>query len=49
VLHSYGFEHLFTLNNLEKSGLLTKQEMKNNWQLIKKGLKLVPEESSDVK
>ncbi|CAK9858695.1 unnamed protein product [Sphagnum jensenii] len=48
VLHSYGFEHLFTLNNLEKSGLLTKQEMKNNWQLIKKGLKLVPEESSDV-
>lgn len=25
VLHSYGFEHIFTLSNLEKAGLVTKQ------------------------
>ena len=101
VLHSYGFEHMFTLSNLEKAGLLTKQvcfssswkivcrnityqkmvkfyllsiglywlipstftfytyelnivfyylqEVKSNWLAIKKGLKLVPEESDDVK
>lgn len=25
LLHSYGFEHMGTLNNLEKAGLLRKQ------------------------
>jgi len=25
------------------------QEAKNNWQAIKKGLKLVPEENDDIK
>jgi len=25
LLHSYGFEHVVTLNNLEKAGLLKKQ------------------------
>lgn len=30
LLHSYGFEHMFTLNNLEKAGLLSKQVCYSN-------------------
>lgn len=48
LLHSYGFEHMFTLSNLEKAGLLIKQETKSNWQAVKKGLKLVPEDNDDI-
>jgi hypothetical protein len=48
LLHSYGFEHMFTLSNLEKAGLVTRQETKSNWQAIKKGLNLVPEENNDM-
>ncbi|KAL2631473.1 hypothetical protein R1flu_016159 [Riccia fluitans] len=47
-LHAYGFEHLFTLSNLEKAGLLRKQEAKNSWQNIKRGLKLVVEDQDDA-
>lgn len=47
-LHSYGFEHMFTLNNLEKAGLLKKQEAKSSWQNIKRGLKLVVENLDDA-
>ncbi|KAG0613464.1 hypothetical protein M758_6G104800 [Ceratodon purpureus] len=49
LLHSYGFEHMFTLSNLETAGLLIKQETKSNWQAVKKGLKLIPEENDDIK
>ncbi|KAG0613466.1 hypothetical protein M758_6G104800 [Ceratodon purpureus] len=48
LLHSYGFEHMFTLSNLETAGLLIKQETKSNWQAVKKGLKLIPEENDDI-
>lgn len=48
LLHSYGFEHIFTLSNLEKSGLLRKQEGKSNWQALIKGLKLVVEDVDDA-
>ncbi|KAK9126616.1 hypothetical protein Scep_015462 [Stephania cephalantha] len=41
LLHSYGFEHMPTLYNLEKAGLFKKQEAKTNWQTIKHSLKLV--------
>ncbi|XP_075081659.1 vacuolar protein-sorting-associated protein 33 homolog [Nicotiana tabacum] len=44
LLHSYGFEHIATLNNLEKSGLLKKQETKSNWVTIKRALQLVVED-----
>lgn len=44
LLHSYGFEHIATLNNLEKSGLLKKQETKSNWITIKRSLQLVVED-----
>ncbi|CAI0442663.1 unnamed protein product [Linum tenue] len=45
LLHSYGFEHIATLNNLEKAGLLRKQESKSNWLTIKRALQLVVEDT----
>eukprot|EP00897_Mesotaenium_endlicherianum_P000069 jgi/Mesen1/10062/ME000730S09345 len=47
VLHSYGFEHLFTLDNLEKAGLLRRQEVKGSWPATKRGLRLVVEDLDD--
>jgi len=44
ILQGYGFEYLFTLNNLEKLGLLKKQEGKNNFSTLRKNLNLVVEE-----
>lgn len=48
LLHSYGFEHMGTLNNLEKAGLFKKQESKSNWLTIKRGLQLVVEDTTTV-
>lgn len=45
LLHSYGFEHIATLNNLEKAGLFKKQESKSNWLTIKRTLQLVVEDT----
>ncbi|CAF2047566.1 unnamed protein product [Brassica rapa subsp. narinosa] len=45
LLHSYGFEHVNVLNNLEKAGLLKKQEFKSNWQTVKRTLKLIVEDT----
>ncbi|CAN1149159.1 Vacuolar protein-sorting-associated protein 33 homolog [Linum perenne] len=45
LLHSYGFEHIATLNNLEKAGLLKKQESRSNWLTIKRALQLVVEDT----
>lgn len=45
ILHSYGFEHIATLNNLEKAGLVRKQEGKSNWLTIKRALQLVVEDT----
>lgn len=45
LLHSYGFEHMATLNNLEKAGLLKKQETKSNWLTVKRALQLVVEDT----
>ncbi|KAM0949673.1 putative sec1-like protein [Dioscorea sansibarensis] len=44
ILHSYGFEHMFTLYNLEKAGLFKKQESKSNWPTITKALQLIVED-----
>ncbi|XP_078427603.1 sec1/munc18-like (SM) proteins superfamily [Wolffia australiana] len=44
LLHSYGFEHMFTLSNLEKAGLFKKQESKSNWQSLNRSLKLLMDE-----
>ncbi|KAH7537461.1 hypothetical protein FEM48_Zijuj03G0095300 [Ziziphus jujuba var. spinosa] len=48
LLHSYGFEHMGTLNNLEKAGLLKKQETKSNWLTVKRALQLVVEDTDTV-
>ncbi|KAL7109739.1 hypothetical protein ACP275_06G194400 [Erythranthe tilingii] len=45
LLHSYGFEHIATLNNLEKAGLVRKQDSKSNWLTIKRTLQLVVEDT----
>ncbi|KAI3949468.1 hypothetical protein MKW92_040574 [Papaver armeniacum] len=44
-LHSYGFEHIATLCNLEKAGLFKKQEVKGNWLTIKHALNLIVEDT----
>ncbi|KEH43487.1 vacuolar protein sorting-associated protein [Medicago truncatula] len=49
LLHSYGFEHIATLNNLEKAGLFKKQESKSNWLTIKRTLQLVVEDTDTAK
>ncbi|XAR72134.1 hypothetical protein NMG60_11018663 [Bertholletia excelsa] len=46
ILHSYGFEHMATLNNLDKAGLLRKQESKSNWLTIKRALQLVVDDTN---
>lgn len=45
LLHSYGFEHMSTLCDLEKSGLFRKQESKSNWLTISKALQLIADET----
>ncbi|XP_050384792.1 vacuolar protein-sorting-associated protein 33 homolog [Argentina anserina] len=45
LLHSYGFEHMVTLKNLEKAGLFKKQETKSNWLTVKRALQLVVEDT----
>ncbi|KAL8090386.1 vacuolar protein-sorting-associated protein 33 homolog isoform X2 [Apium graveolens] len=46
LLHSYGFEHMATLSNLEKAGLFIKQESKSNWPIIKNDLQLIVEDTN---
>ncbi|GMH10556.1 hypothetical protein Nepgr_012397 [Nepenthes gracilis] len=45
LLHSYGFEHMSTLNNLEKAGLFKKQESRSSWLTLKRALHLVVEDT----
>jgi len=44
ILQTYGFEYLFTLNNLEKLGLFKKQEGKSTFAALRKSLRLIVEE-----
>ena len=39
VIHAYGYEQMFTLNNFEKLGLFT-PVAKRNWNVIRKSLRL---------
>ncbi|XP_042454126.1 vacuolar protein-sorting-associated protein 33 homolog [Zingiber officinale] len=45
ILHSYGFEHMPTLYNLEKAGLFKKQESKSNWLAIARAFQLIVEDT----
>lgn len=41
ILQTYGYEHVLTLNNLEKAGLLKPQTSgRNNYPTIRKTLRL---------
>jgi hypothetical protein len=42
-LQSYGYEHMLTLNNLEKINLLKAAETKNSYASLKKSLSLINE------
>jgi len=44
ILQTYGYQHLFTLNNLEKLGLLKRQEGRNNFGALRKSLHLIVED-----
>ncbi|CAM0907917.1 unnamed protein product [Alopecurus aequalis] len=53
ILHSYGFEHMSLLYNLEKAGLVKRQESRSNWVAISRALQLVvdikdPEKPDDI-
>ncbi|KAI4972308.1 hypothetical protein ZWY2020_003233 [Hordeum vulgare] len=41
ILHSYGFEHMPLLYNLEKAGLVKRRESRSNWAVIRRALKLI--------
>ncbi|KAG2634058.1 hypothetical protein PVAP13_2NG231900 [Panicum virgatum] len=41
ILHSYGFEHMHLLYNLEKAGLFKRQESRSNWVGITRALQLI--------
>jgi len=47
LLHTYGFELLFTLANLERAGLLRKQDG-GNWSKVVKALNLVVEDVDEA-
>uniref|UniRef100_A0A8C6PLH4 Vacuolar protein sorting-associated protein 33A n=1 Tax=Nothobranchius furzeri TaxID=105023 RepID=A0A8C6PLH4_NOTFU len=48
ILQTYGFEHILTLNNLEKAGLLKLQSSsRNNHPTIRKTLKLWMEDANE--
>lgn len=45
---TYGYEHILTLNNLEKAGLLKPQTgSRNNYPTIRKTLKLWMEDANE--
>uniref|UniRef100_A0A3B3QQ14 VPS33A core subunit of CORVET and HOPS complexes n=1 Tax=Paramormyrops kingsleyae TaxID=1676925 RepID=A0A3B3QQ14_9TELE len=48
ILQTYGFQHILTLNNLEKAGLLKLQTAtRNNYPTIRKTLKLWMEDANE--
>uniref|UniRef100_A0A8D0D367 VPS33A core subunit of CORVET and HOPS complexes n=1 Tax=Sander lucioperca TaxID=283035 RepID=A0A8D0D367_SANLU len=48
ILQTYGYEHILTLNNLEKAGLLKLQSSsRNNYPTIRKTLKLWMEDANE--
>jgi len=48
ILSAYGYEFLFTLNNLERLGLLKKQEGKKNFDTVRNRLRLVVENINEA-
>ena len=44
IVQTYGYQHLLTLYNLEKTGLLRKQESKSSWNQLKQTFRLIFED-----
>uniref|UniRef100_A0A0D9W2T2 Uncharacterized protein n=1 Tax=Leersia perrieri TaxID=77586 RepID=A0A0D9W2T2_9ORYZ len=49
ILHSYGFEHMPLLYNLEKAGLFKRQESRSNWIGITRALQLIVDVNDTAK
>jgi hypothetical protein len=49
IIQAYGFEHILTLSNLEKAGLLRRDGEKKIWDTLNKQLKLINPEINDLK
>mmetsp|Transcript_32390 Transcript_32390/g.84778 ORF Transcript_32390/g.84778 Transcript_32390/m.84778 type:complete len:593 (-) Transcript_32390:873-2651(-) len=47
ILQTYGFEHILTLDNLEKAGLLTLQESRSSYNSIRKSLRLIVDDDPE--
>lgn len=48
ILSAYGYEYLFTLNNLERLGLIKKQEGKKTFDVVRNRLRLVVENINEA-
>ncbi|CAH1391975.1 unnamed protein product [Nezara viridula] len=48
ILHTYGFEHILTLTNLEDAGLLKVQQGSRGYTVLRKTLRLTVEDGSEV-
>ncbi|EEB20262.1 vacuolar protein sorting 33A, putative [Pediculus humanus corporis] len=48
IVQTYGFQHLLTLNNLEKAGLLQHQQSSRPYTILRKMLRLTVEDGSEV-
>ncbi|KAH0954770.1 hypothetical protein HN011_008394 [Eciton burchellii] len=48
IIHTYGFQHLPTILNLEKAGLLRPQQSVRQYAVLRKTLRLTVEDESEV-
>lgn len=48
IIHTYGFQHLPTLLNLEKAGLLKQQQSVRQYAVLRKALRLTVEDESEI-
>lgn len=47
IIHTYGFEHFLTLENLEKAGLLHVQQGRSTYATIRKTMQLTVDDVSE--
>ncbi|KAG5317328.1 VP33A protein, partial [Pseudoatta argentina] len=48
IIHTYGYQHLPTILNLEKAGLLKQQQSVRQYAVLRKALRLTVEDESEV-
>lgn len=48
ILQTYGTEHIITLFNLEKAGLIRKSDGRNNYSTLRKSLRLIVEDVNSI-